>query len=164
MLSSIVFVPGAARFLMSAPSAAGFVVDVSTVGLPTTKFRRTMFPDMPATRTIPFVFPVTLLSSITLSLVPGATRPMPKLLRWVAYPFPLVRFARSRLWLLPPDSHMLPHRLMGFPLRTDVFSSSVLSLDARFTKIPDQQLLFAVTRLILTPVAVRRRMPNCRNP
>jgi hypothetical protein len=35
---------------------------------------------VPATSTIPFVLPVTLLSSMTLSLVPAATMPMPKLL------------------------------------------------------------------------------------
>jgi hypothetical protein len=80
MLSSIVLVPGVAPLRMSTPSACGNVTEICTGGFATTMFRLTTLPVVPATSTIPLVLPVTLLSSMTLSLLPAATMPMPKLL------------------------------------------------------------------------------------
>ena len=80
-LSSIVFVPGVAPLRMSTLSAWGNVTEtICTGGFATTVFRLMTLPVAPATITIPFVLPVTSLSSITLSFVPAATMPMPKLL------------------------------------------------------------------------------------
>jgi hypothetical protein len=46
------------------------------------RFRRMTFPWTPAARKIPFTFPTTVFSSITLPVSLAATRPMPKLLPW----------------------------------------------------------------------------------
>ena len=104
-----------------------------------------MFPSTPATRVIPFALPTTVFSTITLSFVPGLTRPMPKLFPWAAYPFPLNRFARSRLRLAPPASHIPPQGEVLLPLLTPVFATRSLSVEAPVTKIPDRQLVATVT-------------------
>lgn len=46
------------------------------------RFRRMTFPWTPAVIKRPFVFPTTVFSSTTLSLVPVFSRPMPKLFPW----------------------------------------------------------------------------------
>jgi len=89
------------------------------------------FPSTPATRVIPFALPTTVFPTMTLSLVPATIRPMPKLLPWTAYPLPLSRFARSRLRLAPPASHIPPHAAVTFPFRTEMLFSSRL-LDPLF--------------------------------
>jgi hypothetical protein len=97
------------------------------------KFFRTRFSADPGNRMIPFVFPTTMFSSMMLPVTvapPGV--PMPKLLPWVESPFPLIRFARSRLRLAPPASHIPPHGETGCPFRTETLFSSRL-LDPLFT-------------------------------
>lgn len=113
-------------------------------------FLRMTFPSTPPTRVIPLAFPTTILSTSVLSFVPGATRPIPKLLPCVAYPFPLVRFARSRLRLLP-FSHMPPQGTLTLPFRTAMFSSISLSEPA-VTIIPAKQLVETVTKRTSTRV------------
>jgi len=143
----MVFAPGVALFRMSTPLVVGLLTAICTPGFPATTFLRMIFPSTPASTTIPFVFPTTMLSTMTLSLgaPPMLMRPMPKLLPWVAYPFPLNRFARTRLRLAPPVSHMPPHGLETFPFRTEIFASSSLSEDPVVTKSPVMQLVDAVT-------------------
>jgi hypothetical protein len=63
------------------------------------------------------------LSSTILSASAGLGRPMPKLLPWAAYPFPLIRFARSRLRTLPA-SHMPPQAAVLAPLRMEILRTS----------------------------------------
>ena len=101
----------------------------------------------PASTTMPFTFPTTWLSTRTLSLgaPPRLMSPRPKLLPWVAYPFPVNRFARTRLRLAPPVSHMPPHGRLPFPFRTEVFPSSSLSDAPNVTMIPDMQFVDTVT-------------------
>jgi hypothetical protein len=53
--------------------------------------------------------------------------PMPKLLPAVENPFPLIRFARSRLRLVPPASHIPPHAETGCAFRTETLPSNRLS-------------------------------------
>jgi len=119
-------------FRISTPVVVGLLTETCTAGFPATMFLRMIFPWTPASTTIPFVFPTTMLSTMTLSLdaPPMLRRPMPKLLPWLAYPFPLDRFARTRLRLAPPTSHMPPHGLATFPFRTVMFASISLSDDA----------------------------------
>ncbi len=98
-----------------------------------TKFFRTEFPAAPANRMIPFALPTTMFSSMMLSvtvLPPGV--PIPKLLPGVDNPFPLIRFARSRLRLAPPASHIPPHAEVAFAFRTEMLFSSRL-LDPLFS-------------------------------
>jgi hypothetical protein len=52
--------------------------------------------------------------------------PIPKLLPAVENPFPLIRFARSRLRLAPPASHIPPHAETGCAFRTETLFSSRL--------------------------------------
>jgi hypothetical protein len=100
---------------------------------------------------MPLAFPRIVLSSMMLSSVPGATMPMPKLLACAANPFPAIRFRRSRLPREAPDSHMPPHGLVLFPLRTEMLSSTSLAV-APVMKMPDKQLVDAVTWLTRTRV------------
>ena len=129
-----VFAPTAARFRMSKPEVAeGWSTEASTPGFPMMKFFRTIFSAAPANRIIPFAFPTMTFSSMMLPITvapPGV--PMPKLLPGVENPFPLIRFARSRLRLAPPDSHIPPHAAMTLPFRIETLSSSRL-LDPLFT-------------------------------
>jgi hypothetical protein len=118
------------------------------------RFRRMTFPWTPAARNIPFEFPTTVLSSITLPVSVAATRPMPKLFPCATYPFPLSRFPRSRLRLAPPVSHMPPQGLLTFPLRTATLRSTRWS-DPPAMKIPEKQLVEVVTPVIVAPVLLR---------
>jgi hypothetical protein len=129
-----------------------------------TKFPAMMFPSTPATRVIPFALPTTVFSTMTLSVTLGAIRPMPKLLLWVESPFPMSRFARSRLRLAPVDSHMPPHgNEVVLALRTEMFPSISLSVVA-LTKIPDIQLVEAVICVTSTRLLPRLMfMPMPRN-
>jgi hypothetical protein len=96
---------------------------------------------------IPFVLPTTVLSTMTLS---AGVSPwfncsaIPKLLPCVAYPFPPVRFPRSRLRFEPPNSHMPPQAIVALPLRTAMLPSNSLSGECP-TRIPEAQLVDAVT-------------------
>ena len=76
---------------------------------------------------------------------------MPKLFPWAEYPFPLNRFARSRLWLAPPYSHMPPHGWVLFPFRTAMLSLTVWP-EPPPTKMPDMQLFAVVTPITVTPL------------
>ena len=96
------------------------------------KFFRTRFPAAPANRIIPFALPPMMFSSMMLSVAVGPPGvPMPKLLPGVDNPFPLIRFARSRLRLAPPASHIPPHAVVTFEFLTDTLFSSKL-LDPLF--------------------------------
>ena len=77
-----VFAPSSAIFLISTPIVEGLPTDTCRGGLPMMRFRRMTFPWTPAARKIPFVFPTTVFSSITLPVSLAATRPMPKLFAW----------------------------------------------------------------------------------
>ena len=83
-LSSIVLTFGAERLRMSTPLVvAGGPTDTCTGGLPITRLRRIRLPCAPADRmTIPLVFPMTTLSTMTLSFTPALMIPIPKLLPW----------------------------------------------------------------------------------
>jgi hypothetical protein len=126
--------PTVARFRMSNPEVVeGWSTEASTPGLPMMKFFRRRFPAAPANRIIPFAFPTMMFSSMMLSVAvapPGV--PIPKLLPGADNPFPLIRFARSRLRLAPPASHMPPHAAVGFAFRTETLFSSRL-LDPLFS-------------------------------
>ena len=123
-----VLAPTVARFWMSKPEVAeAWSTDASTLGFPMTKFFRKRFPADPANTTIPFVFPTIVFSSMMLPVTvapPGV--PMPKLLPGAENPFPLIRFARSRLRLAPPASHIPPHAAVGCAFRTETLFSSRL--------------------------------------
>ena len=96
------------------------------------KFFRRRFPAAPANRMIPFALPTMVFSSMMFSVAvapPGV--PMPKLLPGADNPFPLIRFARSRLRLAPPASHIPPHAAVMFEFRTETLFSSRL-LDPLF--------------------------------
>jgi len=162
MLPWNLFVSEPDRFLISTPALGLWSTETCTAGFPATRLRRMMFLSIPATNTIPFVFPTIVLSSITLSLLPGATIPIPKLFPWAVKPFPLVRFARSRLRLAPPVSHIPPHGLLRFPFRTETLFSTRFS-DPPLTKIPERQFVDTVTPVTVTPVLPRIRMPSNRN-
>ena len=120
--------PGVAKFCMSKPAGAeAWSTEASTPGFPMMKFFRMRFPAAPGNRIIPFAFPTTMFSSMILSVAvapPGV--PMPKLLPGVENPFPLIRFARSRLRLAPPASHIPPHAAVGCAFRTETLFSSRL--------------------------------------
>ena len=134
MLAWNVLAPTVARFLMSKPVVAEvWSTEASTPGFPTTKFFRRRFPSVPANKIIPSEFPTTMFSSMMFPVTvapPGV--PMPKLLPGVENPFPITRFARSRLRLAPPDSQMPPHAEVGCAFRTETLFSSTL-LDPLFT-------------------------------
>ena len=119
---------------MSKPEVAeGWSTEASTPGFPVMKFFRRRFPSTPANRIIPFAFPTMMFSSMMLPVTvapPGV--PMPKLLPGIENPFPLIRFARSRLRLAPPASHIPPHAAVTCPFRTETLFSSRL-LDPLFT-------------------------------
>jgi len=134
MLAWNVLAPAVARFLMSKPVVAeGWSTEASTPGFPMTKFFRRRFPSAPANKIIPSEFPTTMFSSMMLPItVPPPGVPMPKLLPGVENPFPMIRFARSRLRLAPPASHMPPHAEVGCEFRTETLFSSRLS-DPLFT-------------------------------
>ncbi len=123
-----VLVPTVARFLMSKPVVAeGWSTDACTPGFPTTKFFRRRLPAAPANKMIPSEFPTMMFSSMMLPITvapPGV--PMPKLFPGVENPFPMIRFARSRLRLAPPASHMPPHAMAGCEFRTATLFSSTL--------------------------------------
>jgi hypothetical protein len=72
--------PGRARFRISTPAVVGWVTETSTGGLPTTRLLTTTLPSAPATIVMPLALPTTVLPTITLSFVPEAMRPIPKLL------------------------------------------------------------------------------------
>lgn len=122
-------------------------------------------PSTPATSVIPLALPTTVFPTMTLSFAPAAIRPIPKLLPWVASPFPISRFSRSRFRVAPVDSHMPPHgNVVLLALRTAILPSITLSSDAA-TKIPDMQFVEAVTcvtntrelpRLMLMPIPRNR--------
>ena len=116
-----------------------------------TTFRRMTFPWTVAVRNKPFVFPTIVLSSTMLSLVPVLSIPIPKLLSWAEYPFPLVRFARSRLRLTPPNTHMPPQGLAPFPFRTAVFPL-ISWPEPPPTKMPEAQLVETVTPVTVRPL------------
>ena len=130
-----VFAPTVARFRTSKPEgvAEGWSTEASTPGFPMMKFLRRRFSAAPGNRMIPFAFPTMTFSSMMLPVTvapPGV--PMPKLVPGVENPFPLIRFARSRLRLAPPASHIPPHGEVTCPLRTETLFSSRL-LDPLFT-------------------------------
>lgn len=129
-----VLAPEVARFLMSnLEGAEGWAIEASTPGLPMTKFFRTRFPVFPAKSNIPLELPTMMLSSMMLSVAvapPGV--PMPKLLPGVDKPFPLIRFARSRLRLAPPASHIPPQAAVGCEFLIATLFSSTFS-DPLFT-------------------------------
>lgn len=79
-LDSKMLEPGRARFRMSTPAVAGCVTETSTGGLPTTRLFAKTLPSAPATIVMPLALPTTVLPTITLSLVPAAMMPIPKLL------------------------------------------------------------------------------------
>jgi hypothetical protein len=89
--------------------------------LPTTTFPRKTLPEVPEAINNPLAFPMMVLASTTLSVSTGLGRPIPKFDPCVAYPFPLIRFARSRL-PLEPASHMPPQADTPLPLRIDMLS------------------------------------------
>lgn len=124
------------------------------------RFRLITFPRVPVMKR-PFVFPKTVFSSTTLSLVP-VSRPIPKFFPWSAYPFPLSRFARSRLRLAPPNSHMPPQGKVPFPLRTEMFSLNSLS-DPPPTKMPEKQVVETVTPVTVTLLLLLKKIPGPRN-
>jgi hypothetical protein len=78
-LDSKMLVPGRARFRMSTPAVAGWLTETSTGGLPMTRLLTTTLPSAPATIVMPLAFPTTVLPTMTLSFVPEAMRPIPKL-------------------------------------------------------------------------------------
>ena len=82
-----------------------------------------MLPLTPGATKIPLAFPTIVLFSMTLPVSAELGSPIPKLLPCPAYPFPLIRFARSRLRELPA-SHMPPQGDAPFPFRTDTFRMS----------------------------------------
>jgi len=82
MLPRNVLAPSSARFLISTPLVEVWSTATCTGGLPMMRFPRMTFPWTPAARKIPFVFPTTVFSSITLPVSLAATRPMPKLFAW----------------------------------------------------------------------------------
>jgi len=133
-----------------------------TGGLPTIRFRRMTFPPTPVARNIPFEFPRTVFSSITLPVSLAVMRPMPKLFPCSTNPFPPSRFPRTRLRLAPPASHMPPQGLLRFPLRTATLPWTWWS-DPPETKIPEKQFVEMVTSVIVAPVLLTSRMPCPRN-
>ena len=134
MLAWNVLAPTVARFWTSKPEVAeAWSTEASTLGFPMTKFFRRRFPAAPGNRIIPFAFPTMMFSSMMLPVTvapPGV--PMPKLLPGAENPFPLIRFARNRLRLAPPASHIPPHAERGCAFRTETLFSSRL-LDPLFT-------------------------------
>jgi len=120
---------GVARFRTSTPEVVeGWSTATCTAGFPTMKFFRRRFPAAPGNSIIPFAFPTIMFSSIMLPVTvapPGV--PIPKLLPGAEIPFPLIRFARSRLRLAPPASHIPPHDAVMFEFRTETLFSSRLS-------------------------------------
>ena len=141
-----VLAPSAVRFRMSKPEiAAGWSTDDSTPGFPITKFFRSRFPADPANRMIPVVLPTIMFSSMMLPVTvapPGV--PIPKLLPGVDNSFPLIRFARSRLRLAPPASHMPPHAAVTWLFRIAALFSNRL-FDPLFTWNPEAQFVELVT-------------------
>ena len=115
------------------------------------RFRRMMFPWTNAFIKRPFVFPVTVLYSTMLSLVPVPCIPMPKLFPWAAYPFPLSRFPRSRLRLAPPKIHMPPQAKVAFPFRTEILPL-ISWPDPPPTNMPEKQLVETVTPVTVAPL------------
>ena len=79
-LDSKTLAPGRARFRISTPAVAGCVTETSTGGLLATKLPATTFPSAPATIVMPLALPTTVLPTMTLSFVPEAMSPIPKLL------------------------------------------------------------------------------------
>lgn len=124
------------------------------------RFRRMMFPCVPAVITRPLVLPVIELCSMTLSF--ALRSPMPKLFPWAVYPFPLSRFPRSRLRLAPPNSHMPPHGATGFPLRTETLLL-ISCPDPPPTRTPEKQFVDSVMPVTVTPVLWKTNTPGPRN-
>jgi hypothetical protein len=87
---------------------------------------------------------------------------MPKFAPWDVKPFPLSRFARSRL-RLAPASHMPPQGLAPLPFRTETLFLIRLSDDPPPKRMPEAQLVNAVTPLTVTPVLPATRIPVFRN-
>lgn len=119
-LPSKMLAPGRARFRISTPAVAGWPTETSTGGLLLTRLPATTLPSAPATIVMPLALPTTVLPTMTLSLVPEAMRPIPKLLPWTEKPFAMSRFARSRLPRVAAASHMPPQGNVTFPFREKV--------------------------------------------
>src|SRR5215471_13117026 len=158
------FAPDVARFRMSTPLLVeGWSKSTCTAGFPVTRFARKRLPWTPGARKIPFVFPIIMFSSTTFPVSAALGRPMPKFAPWDVKPFPLSRFARSRLRLAPPVSHMPPQGLAPLPFRTETLFSIRLSDDPRLNRMPEAQLVDAVTPLTVTPVLPATWIPVFRN-
>src|SRR5437588_4472636 len=145
---SNVFAPAVARLLISKPFE-GWSASICTGGFPVTTFARKRFPWTTGARKIPFVFPRIVFSSTTLPVSATLGRPMPKFAPWAENPFPLSRFARSRL-RQAPASHMPPQALVRFPFRIEMLFSIRLSDDPPPRRMPEAQLVDAVTPVIVT--------------
>ncbi len=123
------------------------------------------FPVAPGNRRNPSTFPTMMFSSMMLPVTvapPGV--PMPKLLPAVENPFPLTRFARNRLRLAPPASHIPPQAETRCPFRKDMLFSIRLS-DPLPTQKPEAQLVELVTSLTVEPLVLASWTPwprNCR--
>ena len=130
VLPAKVLASAVARFRTSKPVVVeGWSTATCTPGFATMKFFRRTFPAAPGNSIIPFAFPTIIFSSMRLPVAvapPGV--PIPKLLPGAEIPFPLIRFARSRLRLAPPASHIPPQAAVTFPFRIEtLFSSRVLA-------------------------------------
>ena len=90
---------------------------------------------------IPFVLPVTLLTSMTLPEAVPIT-PIPKSSAGSEYPFPCVAFSRTRL--LCPATHMPPHEAPVDPFRTDTMPSTSVPKAVAAMNTPEPQLVEAV--------------------
>lgn len=126
-------------------------------GLPITTFCRISLLVAAGKTTMPFVLPVAVFASTRL-LLPERS-PIPKLIcAPVEYPFPLNSFHRSELLL--PCIHMPPHWAAGVPFLTETFPSMLIPADVGLIRIPDMQLVVAVTPCTQPPTLPRNRMPS----